>query len=125
MHSDLFEKYVTEAIDNIPEPYASKIKDVVFQVEDAPAPKQRLELGLRRCDALFGLYQGVPLTKRGGAVHSVAPDIITIYRYPMMDMHSSIKDLKKQIYKTMWHEVAHYFGLNHERIHKAEQQSQS
>ena len=115
-----FEKLVSEAIDNIPEPYQSKIDGINFRVETAPTPEQRKKLGLRPCDALFGLYEGVPLPARGGAVHSIVPDIITIFTNPMTEMYTDDKSLRQQIFKTVWHEVAHYFGLNHHDIHKIE-----
>jgi predicted Zn-dependent protease with MMP-like domain len=118
MESD-FELIVSDAIDNIPEKYQSKMKDILFKVEEEPTQAQRVKLGLRSCDALFGLYEGVPLTQRNGAVHSIVPDVITIFKHPMIEMYSSEISLKKQVYETVWHEVAHYFGLDHKMIHKA------
>ena len=114
-----FEKLVSDAIDNIPSQYQSKIKNVLFRVEDEPTLEQIQKLGLRSCDALFGLYEGVPLTKRNGAIHSIVPDIITIFKHPMVDIYSDEITLKKQIFETVWHEVAHYFGLDHKMIYDA------
>lgn len=114
-----FDSLVTEAIDNIPEQYQEKLKNVLFKTEDEPTLEQRSKLGLRKCDALFGLYEGVSLTRRGGAVHSIVPDVITIFRLPMMNIYQDEQMLKKQIFETVWHEVAHYFGLDHEQIHSA------
>lgn len=116
---DVFEDLVEDAIDNIPKMYQDKMKHVAILVEDAPTRKQREELGLRRCDALFGLYEGVPLTRRNGSTLSIQPDVITIFRYPMLNMHTSKASLRKHVYETLWHEVAHYFGLNHDQIHNA------
>ena len=112
-----FEGLVSDAIDHIPEHYQEKIQNVVFKVEDLPTYQQRQKLGLRRCDALFGLYEGVPLTKRNGSVPSIVPDVITIFKYPMVNIFPDKDKLKKQVYETVWHEVAHYFGLNHKDIH--------
>ncbi len=114
-----FDLLVAEAIDNIPAQYQEKLKNVVFKTEDEPLEEQRMKLGLRKCDALFGLYEGVPLTKRGGAVHSIVPDVITVFRIPMIHIYQNQQELKKQIFETVWHEVAHYFGLNHKDIHSA------
>lgn len=116
---DTFEELVSEAIDHIPEIYQEKIQNVLFKVEDLPSYQQRQKLGLRKCDALFGLYEGVPLTKRNGGTHAIVPDVITIFKYPMINMYQDIQSLKEQIYETVWHEVAHYFGLNHRDIHTA------
>ncbi len=123
MSEEKFEELVSQAIDNIPEMYQSKIKNVLFKVEEFPSIEQRKKLGLRDCDALFGLYEGIPLTKRNGAVYSIVPDVITIFRRPMVDIYTDYKELKKQVFETVWHEVAHYFGLDHENIDKAKLQS--
>lgn len=119
MSEKQFETLVSEAIDNIPDQYQLKIKNVVFKVEETPTLEQRQKLGLRDCDALFGLYEGVPLTKRNGAVQSIVPDVITIFMHPMVEIFTDQIELKKQVFETVWHEVAHYFGLDHEMIHKA------
>jgi predicted Zn-dependent protease with MMP-like domain len=116
---DEFQNYVSEAIDHIPELYKDKMKHVAILVEDEPTPEQRKALGLRSCDALFGLYEGVPLTKRGGNILTIPPDRITIFKHPMLELYPAATELKKQIYRTLWHEVAHFFGLNHQQIHKA------
>lgn len=112
-----FDELVSEAIDNIPKQYSEKLQNVLFKIEDEPSFAQRKKLGLRKCDALFGLYEGVALTRRGGAVHSIVPDVITIFRQPMSQIYTNESELKKQIFETVWHEVAHYFGLDHEQIH--------
>jgi predicted Zn-dependent protease with MMP-like domain len=114
-----FDQLVSNAIDHIPEQYKNRIDNVVFKTEDEPTQEQRKKLGLRDCDALFGLYEGVPLTKRNGAVYTIVPDVITIFKHPMIDIYNDENSLKNQIYKTVWHEVAHYFGLDHEQIHLA------
>ncbi len=117
---DEFETFVREAIDNIPAIYKDKLDNVAFKTEPMPSDEQRVSLGLRPCDALYGLYEGVPLPKRGGSNHSIVPDVITIFMIPMIHIHKDPIALKKQIYKTVWHEVAHYFGLGHDRIHAVE-----
>lgn len=119
MELEKFEELVQKAIDNIPEIYQERLDNVAFKIEEEPSDIQKESLGLRKCDALFGLYTGVPLTKRGGAVHSIVPDVITIFRRPMIDIFKNEEALSKQIHETVWHEVAHYYGLNHEQIHRA------
>lgn len=115
----LFEQYVSEAVDNIPKQYLEKMKHVAIMIEEMPTMEQRHRLGLRQCDALYGLYEGIPLTKRGGATLSVPPDRITIFKHPMIEFFSEPTALKAQIKETLWHEVAHFFGLDHEQIHQA------
>lgn len=114
-----FEELVKEAVANIPKLYKDRLGNVVFKVADYPNQYQVEKLGLRSCHALYGLYEGVPLTKRGGAVHSIVPDVITIFKYPMVNIYPDEQDLRKQVFETVWHEVAHFFGLNHADIDRA------
>ncbi len=116
---DIFTQYVQEAIDHIPKHYQEKMKHVAILIDEAPSEAQRKRLGLRSCDALFGLYEGVPLSRRGGNTLQLPPDIITIFKHPMLELFTDTATLKKQIYETLWHEVAHFFGLNHDQIHAA------
>lgn len=113
-----FEHYVTQAIANVPEPYKSQLQNVAFFVENEPSPEQRTQLGLRPCQSLFGLYQGVPLPARGGNSGNLLPDSITIFVVAHEQAANSLAELQHQINNTVWHEVAHYFGLDHKRIHE-------
>jgi len=114
-----FRKYVAEAIDAIPHPFNSRIDNIAFLVEDDPTPEQRLKLHLYPNETLFGLYEGVPLPQRGG-VTKLLPDKITVFKNPILAVFSEPKDIETQIHKTIWHEVAHFYGLDHKRIHQLE-----
>jgi predicted Zn-dependent protease with MMP-like domain len=118
-NNEKFEEYVKNAIEKIPDHYTEKMQHVAILVDEEPSQEQRVSLGLRHCDQLFGLYEGVPLTKRGGMLLQIPPDRITIFKHPMLELFPDEKELERQIYETLWHEVAHFFGLNHEQIHKA------
>ncbi len=115
-----FEEMVQQSIQKVPEPYKGKINNIAFLVDDEPNEDQRKRLGLRPCQSLFGLYEGVPLPARNGYEGNMLPDRITIFKKPHEMNASSQEDLKKQITNTVWHEVAHYFGLNHKRIYELE-----
>ena len=114
---DDFEKYLAEAINNIPSPYNSHIENVAFILEDYPNQEQRLKLNLYPNETLLGLYEGVPLPARNGTL-KLLPDKITIFKYPLMQASRTKEELRHNIGHTVWHEVAHYFGLNHDRIHE-------
>lgn len=113
-----FDTYISEAIDDIPEKYYQKIQNVVFTSEENPTPEQRQKLHLRGDQTLFGLYEGIPLTRRGSNYNLVLPDKITLFKYPIELTSQTLVDLKKRIHKTVWHEVAHYFGLSHDEMDK-------
>ncbi|MDB5161426.1 MAG: zn-dependent protease [Candidatus Saccharibacteria bacterium] len=114
-----FEALVAEAIDQIPKVYKSRLENVAFLIEDEPSPEQRRKLSLHSGESLFGLYEGVPLPQRGGAT-KLLPDKITVFKKPMLQSSHDRESLKQQIRQTIWHEVAHFYGLNHERIHEIE-----
>jgi len=66
---------------------------------------------------LFGLYQGVPLTKRTNN-HSKLPDVITIYRETIKRHTVNEEQLYNLTRKTLFHEVGHFLGLDHDKLHK-------
>jgi predicted Zn-dependent protease with MMP-like domain len=115
-----FEALVAQAMDNIPPRYQTHMNNVGFVVEDFPTPEQHQKLHLVNGLTLYGLYEGVPLTQRGSNYSGVLPDKITIFRLPILAGAHSLEEVEDQVSKTVWHEVAHHFGLGHSRIHKLE-----
>lgn len=116
-----FEKIVSAGIDRIPKLYYEKLANVAFVTEDEPSVEQREKLKLHCNQTLFGLYEGIPLTRRGAGYNLVLPDKITVFRLPILAASNSTADAIKLVNKTVWHEVAHYYGLDHDRIHQIEQ----
>src|SRR3982751_1919563 len=107
-----FSKIVSEAIDAVPEPYSKRLQNIAFIVENAPTHDQRQKLNLYPNETLFGLYEGVPLPLRNGSL-KLLPDKITIFKGPLLAVSQDKSDLRNKIGRTVWHEVAHYYGLNH------------
>jgi len=118
---DEFADLIAVALDEMPADHMKAVQNVAVVYADDPTPEQRVQLELRNDQTLFGLYEGVPLTARQGAINSYGPDKITIFKNPITSSVHSIPELKDQIKRTVWHELAHYFGLNHAQIHKLEQ----
>ncbi len=115
-----FEQMVSKAIDAIPKLYYEKMQNVAFVVEDQPSAAQREKLQLLGYQSLYGLYEGIPLTKRGAGYNLVLPDKITIFKLPIAYSSNSLEEAAQQVRKTVWHEVAHYYGLDHDQIYKLE-----
>ena len=115
-----FNDVIAESIDELPQEYTSRLNNVLITFEDIPSEQQRHKLQLRCNESLFGLYEGIPLTSRGSGYNMVIPDRITIFKMPMLQFANDIGSLKTQVKHTLWHEIAHYFGLNHDRIHEIE-----
>jgi predicted Zn-dependent protease with MMP-like domain len=114
-----FDTLTSEALAELPKTHMDAVKNVAIVYADDPTPQQREELRLRNDQTLFGLYQGVPLARRQG-VTSYPPDKITIFKNPLCASVDDIPGLKEQIRHTLWHEIAHYFGLDHQQIHELE-----
>lgn len=113
-----FEAIVAEAIDALPEKYARRLENVVFVTADAPTQEQRDKMRLRKYETLFGLYEGIPQIARGANYTMVLPDRITIFKLPLTNASRNLDELKERTRKTVWHEVAHHFGLGHDQIHQ-------
>lgn len=115
-----FEHWVNEGISAIPKLYQENLSNVAIVIADEPTADQRQKLRLRCDQSLFGLYEGIPLTKRGSGYNLVLPDKITIFKLPMADYCNTEDELREQVRHTVWHEIAHFYGLNHDQIHKLE-----
>ena len=112
-----FQDIIAEAVANIPEPYKGRVQNIAFIAEDQVSPEQAIKMKLAPHSLLFGLYEGVPLPARNGS-QKLLPDKITIYKKPHELVSQNMADFKERVGHTVWHEVAHYFGLDHDRIHE-------
>jgi predicted Zn-dependent protease with MMP-like domain len=102
-----FQRVIQEALDSLPRDLSDRMSNVEIVVEDEPPPGQRL----------LGLYQGVPLTRRGSNYSGALPDKITIYRRPLERLYGHDPALlKEQIRRVVLHEVAHHFGISDRRL---------
>lgn len=114
-----FQALINEALASLPGQHVQNIKNVAILYEHEPTAEQRQKLMLRNDQTLFGLYEGVPLSQRQGQVH-LYPDKITIFKLPMQWASNTPEELKEQIRHTLWHEIGHYYGLDHKRIAELE-----
>lgn len=120
MQDKLFEQFVKEGIASIPEQFRKELNNVSIVVEDFPSSHQMEKLKLRYKHGLFGLYEGVPQTKRGSSYGGVLPDKITIFRIPILQRSKNIDEVRELVIDTVWHEIGHHFGLNEEEVRAAE-----
>jgi predicted Zn-dependent protease with MMP-like domain len=103
-----FERLAAEALDELPGWVHERLDNVEVVVEDEPPPGR----------SLLGLYEGVPLTRRGESYTWALPDRITLYQGPIEHAARMAGDraLKRVIADTVIHEVAHFFGISDERL---------
>jgi len=108
-----FDEMVGAALDEIPERLAEAMENVVVTVEEWPSAEQAARTG----GLLLGLYEGVPLTRRGPLSYNGAtPDRITIFRGSLCSLAHDDSDLAARVRVTVLHEVGHYFGMTDARL---------
>ena len=115
-----FDSLITRAMDELPQAYLRGLNNVVIVMADEPTPEQREKMHLRDDSHLLGLYEGVPLTHRGSGWSGMLPDKITLFKNQILEMSHSEEEFFEQIKRTLWHEIAHYYGLDHDRIDELE-----
>jgi predicted Zn-dependent protease with MMP-like domain len=103
-----FEELVADALDEIPPELARLISNCVVLVEEDVPPGS---------PPLLGLYEGTPLTERGGWYAGVLPDRITLYRLPILRICRTLDDVVEEVLVTVVHEVAHHFGIDEATLH--------
>jgi predicted Zn-dependent protease with MMP-like domain len=107
-----FERIVSRVVDSLSDELRSRLENVEIVVEDEPRQDQLSGSD----DDLFGLYEGVPLTERTTAYGMTLPDKITIFRGPLERKYGTGPELVEQVWVTVLHEIAHYFGIDEERL---------
>lgn len=116
MERKKFEKLVAEAIDGLPEKFQRRMENVDIMVEDRPSEEILRKQGIKSPMTLLGLYQGVPLKKRGVYYSNVLPDMITIYQKPIENLCINEDGIKERVREVVMHELGHHFGMTEEEI---------
>jgi predicted Zn-dependent protease with MMP-like domain len=116
-----FDRLVAAAYARIPARFRKRLKNIAMVVEPEPAPAQLARGRTPRGSTLLGLYEGRPLTKRSVFESFAMPDRITIFQGPHERLASSPEHLARLVEDTVWHEVAHYFGMDELQVRAAEQ----
>lgn len=119
--SEEFLAYVQDALDLLPEQFARHIDNVRIVIEEQPDEATIRRMGLPGPWALLGLYEGVPLNKRGTwyGQTAVVPDTITLYRKNIQHAVGTRAELQEQIRTTLIHELAHYYGMDEDEVRAA------
>src|SRR5271157_4656554 len=115
-----FDRLVAAAYARIPARFRKRLKNIALVVEPEPGPAQLARGRTPRGSTLLGLYEGRPLTKRSVFEPFAMPDRITIFQGPHERLATSPEHLARLVEATVWHEVAHYFGMNERQVRAAE-----
>jgi len=120
MTAQEFDLLVDRACAKIPRQFRRRLANVAFVVEAEPSSEQLRVARVPPGQTLLGLYRGRPLTHRSVSDSFVMPDQIVIFQGPHERMARNPAHLEKMVEDTVWHEVAHYFGMDEARVRRAE-----
>ncbi|GHD38819.1 metallopeptidase family protein [Mycetocola manganoxydans] len=108
MDADTFEALVGEVFDALPDNMVDGLVNVAIMIEDLPEDGSL---------DLLGLYHGVALTDRDQYGFGELPDMISIYRDPLLALAEDVNHLREQIHVTLVHEIAHFYGIDDDELH--------
>ena len=119
----LIESLALAAIDRLPAPFAAAARNVVLRIEDFAADEVIAAMG---CDSPFdltGLYEGTPLTEKSSSDQPLHPDLIWLFRRPILDewIERGDVDLGDLVVHVLVHELAHHFGWSDDDIAAVDQ----
>jgi predicted Zn-dependent protease with MMP-like domain len=110
---DDIESMVIDALEALPAPFREQLGSVAIVIEETATADQLGSVGAR---GLYGLYQGIPRT-RLSADAAPAPSKITIFRGTLVRDNRTTEALAAAVAETVYHEIAHHFGISDERLH--------
>jgi predicted Zn-dependent protease with MMP-like domain len=114
-----FEILVQKSLRKLPKKFKKKLANISVEVEDVPSHELLNDMGIRS-GTLLGLYQGVPLTKRGWNYGNMLPDRIVIYQRAIERVAASPEAIEKIVQDTVVHEIGHYFGFSDKELREIE-----
>jgi predicted Zn-dependent protease with MMP-like domain len=115
-----FEQLVNAGIEAIPKKFLDLLDNVAVVIEPEPSAAQVYKYKLNHNRTLLGLYEGVPQSKRGVNYTAVLPDKITIFQGPILRIAVEPERVKQMVKDTVWHEIAHHFGMDEREVRNAE-----
>jgi predicted Zn-dependent protease with MMP-like domain len=119
MDRPAFEILVQNSLRKLPRRFKKKLANISVEVEDLPSRELLSDLGIRS-GSLLGLYQGVPLTKRGWNYGNMLPDRIVIYQRTIERVATSPEEIETIVLDTVIHEIGHYFGFTDRELREIE-----
>lgn len=121
MELEEFEHIAQEAFDALPKELQERVENVQIVVEDLPGWEIVRRMQLPSPRSLLGLYEGVPLTRRGThyGAYPVVPDKITLYRRNIERVAGSDERIRETIRDVLIHEIAHHYGMDEDQVREA------
>jgi predicted Zn-dependent protease with MMP-like domain len=116
-----FENLTQEIFDSLPEQFQHNLENVRIVIEDEPSGETLARMRIRSAQSLLGLYEGVPLNRRGTwyGMHPIEPDKISLYKVNLERGAEGREEIRERIRVTLIHEVAHYYGMGEKEVRDA------
>ena len=112
------------AFSRLPQAFREMAQDVIVRIEDFPTDEVLDELGIASEYDLLGLYQGVSLDRKSVSDPGLSPDMVFLYRRPILDYWAEHEDtLEGIVTHVLVHEIGHHFGLSDDDMEAIERQS--
>lgn len=111
---------MARAVETLPQEFIDSMENIVIVTEDYPTHAQLARSGLNRGQTLLGLYEGVPLTRRGRHYGLVPPDKISIFQKPIESRCRNNDEITAEVQRVVQHEIAHHFGIGDARLRQIE-----
>ncbi|MBH2007703.1 metallopeptidase family protein [Candidatus Saccharibacteria bacterium] len=120
---EAFDALITRAMDELPQEYITGLDNVAIVQADDPSSEQKEKMHLDNNHLLLGLYEGIPLPARGAGYTFVLPDKITLFKHPLLRISHDQASFFENTKRTLWHEMAHFYGLNHGDMDRLQQKN--
>ncbi len=110
-----------ETFDALPAQFQQNMDNVSVIIENEPTQETLQKMGIRTASSLFGLYEGIPLNKRGAwyGMYPAIPDKISLYKANIERGVRTEEELRSRIHRVLIHEIAHYYGMNEDEVRAA------
>jgi len=113
---DEFREMVEKALDGFPDTFLKLVENLAVVVEDIASPQDAARAGVSDPLQLLGLYTGLPFTQWGRERAAALPDVIKIYRRPILLSCAGREEVPEKVRKVVLHELGHRAGLDEERL---------
>jgi len=123
MDRKVFELLVERSLKRLPKKFLAELENIAIEVEDEPPQELLDDMGIDD-GALYGLYQGVPLTEREWNFGNVLPDRIVVYQGPIERDARSDEEVEEMVLDTVMHEIGHYFGFDDATLYSIEDEKE-
>ena len=111
-----FDRILAKAIRRLPAEIRSQLDNLIISVRDRPPPQLLEEMGLPPDEPLLGVFQGVPLPEQSLTAPPLLPASIIVFQGPLEEICETSQELEEEIEITLAHEVAHFLGIDEERL---------